>query len=125
MAIRYSTNWMGPVSMDWYRERGLTRRVTKVVTEDSILVELGRRKVGDVLEYDEITTHYAGGRIDIYGEGLGPHGDEMSLPIMRGDCWNQFSEWLETFETDDVWTLDQLVELYERKNPKIVWAKED
>jgi len=31
---------------------------------------------------------------------------------------------LETFETDDVWTLEQLVELYERTNPKIRWSKE-
>ena len=42
-----------------------------------------------------------------------PHGDELGLPIMHGEDYNRFSAWLETFETDDVWTLDQLVEIYE------------
>jgi hypothetical protein len=117
--ITYSTNWMGPVNMDWYRQRGLT--VTKIVVqkEDS---KFTSRKKGDMYEVEEVTQQWCGGRIDIRGEGLGPYGDEMGLPIMRGDCYNSFSDWLDTFETDDVWTLAQLVELYERANPRIIWA---
>jgi hypothetical protein len=30
---------------------------------------------------------------------------------------------LNTFETDAKWNLKDLVELYERENPKITWAK--
>ena len=117
--IRYSTNWMGPVNTDWYRERNLTVTKTVVQKEDS---KLTSRKKGDIYEVVEITQQWAGGRIDIRGEGLGIYGEEMSLPIMRGDCYKQFSEWLNSVETDDVWTLAQLVELYESANPKIIWA---
>ena len=66
MSIRYSTNWMGPVNTQWYKDRGLTRRVTRVLTEDS---QLTGRKAGDSFEYDEITESYSAGRIDIYGTG--------------------------------------------------------
>jgi hypothetical protein len=119
--ITYSTNWMGPVNMDWYRQRNLTVTKTVIQKEDS---KFTSRKKGDIYEVEEITQQWAGGRIDIRGEGLGPYGGEMGLPIMRGDCYKQFSEWLDTFETDDVWTLAQLVELYERANPRIIWAND-
>ena len=119
--IRYSTNWMGPVNTDWYRERNLTVTKTVVQKEDS---KITSRKKGDIYEVVEITQQWAGGRIDIRGEGLGPYGEEMGLPIMRADCYNSFSDWLDTVETDDVWTLAQLVELYERDNPSIIWASD-
>lgn len=109
MKIRYSTNWMGPISIDWYRQRGLTKpALIRVLDQD--------------IETVEITESYSAGRIDV-NDGS-DYGDEISLPPMRSDDWHTFSEWLETFETDDVWTLDQLVELYERANPKIRWSKE-
>jgi hypothetical protein len=119
--ITYSTNWMGPINVDWYRQRGLTKTKTVVQEEDSKYTD---RKKGDIYEIEEITQQWCGGRIDVRGEGLGPYGEELGLPIMRGDSYNLFSDWLDTFETDDVWTLAQLVELYERANPKIVWAKD-
>ena len=119
--ITYSTNWMGPVNMDWYRQRNLTVTKTAVQKEDS---KLTSRKKGDIYEVVEITQQWAGGRIDIRGEGLGPYGDEMGLPIMRDDCYVRFSYWLDTVKTDDVWTLAQLVELYEKDNPKIIWAND-
>ena len=117
MKIRYSTNWMGPVSMNWYEQRGLVE--TKIVTleEDSAFSGL---KAGDQYESQEITTHYSCGRIDVRGTD-DPHGDEIGVPPMQSDDWARFGDWLETFETDAVWTLDQLVELYERDNPKITW----
>jgi hypothetical protein len=111
---------MGPVSTQWYKDRGLTRRATHTLTEDSILTD---RKAGDSFEYDEIITEYAAGRIDVRGTG-DPYGDEIYLPTMRSEDWNTFSEWLGTFETDDVWKLKDLVEMYERTNPKIRWAFE-
>ena len=64
---------------------------------------------------------YSAGRIDV-NDGS-DYGDEISVPPMRTEDWHRFGEWLETFETDDVWTLEQLVELYERVNPKITWSK--
>ena len=117
MPIRYSTNWMGPVSMNWYKQRGLVE--TKMVTLEHDSVITGR-KAGEQYEIEEITTHYSCGRIDVMGTD-DPYGEEIGVPPMRSEDWYRFGVWLDTFETDDVWTLDQLVELYERVNPKIRW----
>jgi hypothetical protein len=119
--ITYSTNWMGPVNMDWYRERNLTVTKTVVQEEDS---KFTSRKKGDIYEVEEITQQWCGGRIDIRGEGLGPYGEEMGLPIMKADCYNSFSDWLYTVCTEKVWPLKKLVERYESFNPKIVWAED-
>ena len=120
--IRYTTNQMGPWHLDWYRERGLTKRVTKVLDKDSPFSD---KKKGDVVEYDEITEHYAGGRLDFwnpYSDSMYP--DEMGVPLMRAEDWRSFGDWLNTYETDDVLTLEQLVYVYEQKNPPIRWWKE-
>lgn len=118
MPVRYSTNWMGVVNLQWYRDRGLTKRVSRTLTEDSTLTN---RKAGDTFEYDEITQEYSCGRIDCRGEDLGLYGDEIGVPPMKSEDWYRFGEWLKTFETDFMWSLEELVELYERKNPKIQW----
>jgi hypothetical protein len=110
---------MGPWNEDWYIERGLTRKKTIVLEKDSLISNL---KAGDVLEINEITEYYCAGRVDIYGND--PYPDEVSVPPMRSEDWNNFGEWLHTFETDDKWNLKQLVEMYERANPKIRWWKE-
>jgi hypothetical protein len=102
MSIRYSTNWMGPISIDWYRKRGLTTK--------------------DENGYDQITESYSAGRIDVRDGS--DFGDEISVPPMKTEDWHRFGNWLETFETDFTWTLEQLVELYERKNPRICWEQE-
>jgi len=99
---RYSTNWMGPAGLWWYEERGL----------------LNDKK--------EIAEHYSCGRIDVRGGDTDIYyGDEIGVPPMRSEDWGRFSDWLYTVETDFMWTLDQLVELYERENPKIRWADND
>ena len=118
MTVRYSTNWMGVINMQWYIDRGLTKRVTRTLTEDS---KLTGRKAGESFEYNEITQSYSCGRIDCRGDGLGPFGEEIGVSPMKDESWGRFGHWLETFETDDMWTMDQLVEMYERANPKIEW----
>ena len=120
MPIRYSTNWMGPVNTQWYKDRGLTKRVSRTLTEDSPLTG---RKAGYTFEYDEIITEYACGRIDCRGDGLGPFGDELGVPTMLAEDWGRFSKWLKTFETDAMWNFKDIIELYERDNPKITWAE--
>lgn len=117
MRISYSTNWMGPAGMWWFRDNGFTRMVTKVLDKDSPLTN---RKKGDIVEFEDITEYWYGGRIDIYGTD-DPYGDEMSLPIMDGPSYRGFSEWLKKFETDKVWTLNELVTEYQKNNPKIRW----
>ena len=118
MTVRYSINWMGVVNLQWYIDRGLTKRVTKTLTEDS---KLTGRKAGESFEYDEVTQGYSCGRIDCNGDDLGPYGDELGVDPMKNESWARFGNWLDTVETDYMWTLDQLVELYERTNPKIEW----
>ena len=117
MSVRYSTNWMGPVSLDWYRKRGLTTLEYHVQEQDSPYTG---RKAGEHYTLETITDNYSCGRIDVMGTD-DPRGDEIGVPPMLSLDWCRFGRWLETFETDDVWTLDQLVELYERSNPKITW----
>jgi len=123
MSISYSTNWMGPISLDWYRERGLTQQVWKKV-ESEFVADLRKMDIGESYLAEEITTHYAGGRIDIRGVPDEPYGLEYSLAPMRAEDWNRLSEWLDALETDDVWEFTHLIDMYEKTNPKIRWAKE-
>jgi hypothetical protein len=108
--ITYSTNWMGPVSIRWYKNRGLTRVVTKTYGDETLI-------------YDEIIENWSGGRIDIYGTG-DPYNQEIGLPIMRDDHYRRFSEWLSGIITENVLSLSELVNMYEQNNPKIVWWEE-
>ena len=118
--ISYSTNWMGPININWYKERGLTETITKTLTEDC---KFTSNKKGDTITRTEITEYWSGGRIDVYGTGE-PYGDELGLPIMHGEDYARFSVWLRKFKTETMWTLNQLVEEYEKTNPKIRWASE-
>jgi hypothetical protein len=121
MAVTYSTNWMGPVSLDWYRERGLTRKVLK---EDQ---KFGELKAGDTWTYEEITTYYSAGRIDIRGldeEKYWSGWHEYSLPPMHEEDWNALSEWLVGFETDELLEFDDIIAQYEQQSDrKIRWME--
>ena len=120
--ITYSTNWMGPINLSWYRERGLTEKKTRIVTEDSILLEMGR-KVGDVLEYDEVTTYYSGGRIDIRGVPDEPWGLEYGVAPMHGEDWNALGDYLWDLTTEDLLSYNTLIEQFETHyGKKIRWA---
>ena len=102
--ITYSTNWMGPVSMNWYRDRGL----------------LDSKGV--------VTLHYSAGRIDIRDDGKegydGWH--EYALAPMHSEDWNDFGEWLESFQTDELWELEDIVKLYESASGrKVRWWEDE
>lgn len=119
MSIRYSTNWCGPVSMDWYRERGLTRKVAHTFKHGP--------KAGETHMIDEIVTHYSAGRIDIRDSSKeGYDGwNEYGLAPMHGEDWNALSDWLDTLETDDLWTYEQLIEYFQYQyGQEIRWAKD-
>lgn len=117
--IYYNTNWMGPISIDWYKKRGLVKLQTKIVSANDKFL-LKNYSVGDTISYEKQTEMWSGGRIDVYGDV----NTELSLPVMRHDCYYSFSLWLRTVKTNDVWTLDQLTKLYEYTNPKIIWASD-
>ena len=121
--VTYSTNWMGPVNMKWYRDRGLTQEVSVVLEEDQ---RFGDRKAGDTWTYEEITTYYSAGRIDI--RGLDPEKywngwDEYSLSPMHGEDWNALSDWLDDLVTDEQMSYDDIIESFQLWHGKpIRWA---
>lgn len=119
--ISYSTNWMGPSGMWWFRDNGFTQIVKKVLTEDN---RFSGAKKGDEVEIEEITKQWYGGRIDIYGLPEDEYycgQSEMGLPIMDGISYRNFSDWLENFESTTLLSLDELVEEFEKSYPKINW----
>ena len=100
--ISYSTNWMGPINMQWYEERGLL-------------------KEGSV----EPTTYYSAGRIDIYGVPGEHYPLEYGLAPMHGQDWNAFSDWLDTVDTNTQWSYEDLIANFERfYGTKIRWAED-
>ena len=86
--IEYSTNLMGPINEYWYQEKNL--------------------KVGTA----------AAGRIDIYGLDETEYYGGMSeydLPPMSRESWEQFSDWLEEFETEQLWSAHALFNEFEKQ----------
>ena len=108
---------MGPVSLGWYRTRGLTQTETKIATENSMFTTEGESYTSET-----ITTHYSCGRIDVHNVPGEPHGDEINLPPMLSSDWAMFSNWLDYVETAAVWTLEDLVTAYQHQtNTQITW----
>jgi uncharacterized protein YozE (UPF0346 family) len=96
--VRYSTNFMGPISLNWYKDRGLNWE----------------------------TEPYSAGRLDFWNPfSDSMFSDEMSVPPMRSEDWHRLSKWLDTFSSEKVLTLDEIVEEYEKTNPKIRWWQSD
>jgi hypothetical protein len=96
----YSTNWMGPVNRDFIKKNG---------------------------------GGWAGGRIDVYCdddtdplyEDTYMGRDEIGLPIMTGESWRSFTNFLENYRSLRYMNLDALVFEYEKNNDHIEWFKED
>ena len=79
-----------------------------------------------VFALEEANENYSCGRIDVYGTDNLWGDDDISVPPMRSEDWNQFGNWLIDFKTDRMWTLDELTTEYEKTNPPIRWdLKED
>lgn len=126
--ISYSTNFMGPIALWWYRERGLTE-MAEVAVESKILAEVYGVEPGDTVTQEVVTEYWCGGRIDIYGldetEYYGGR-SEYSLPIMDGESWNRFSDWLDEYETVELKTYEQLLSAFEADTDhQIRWAHEE
>lgn len=122
--VTYSTNFMGPISTQWYANRGLTRKVKKTITSQ-LVSDKFNLDIGDEYETDEVTEYYAGGRIDIRDDSKeGYDGwSEYALPIMHGNDWNDLSEFLDGLTTLTVWRYEDLISYFEDEyGKKIRWA---
>lgn len=90
--ISYSTNFMGPISLQWYRNRGIP-----------------------FVDKSTPAVMYAGGRIDVYGVSEDDYYEgktAISLPVMTASSFNAFSTFLSNFKSDTILNYDQLVTLY-------------
>lgn len=116
--VTYSTNFMGPVSYDWYDRHNIPF-VWKDIPPNKYFKEGGRVK-----EYEY---HCYGGRIDIYGLDHDNYYDgksEISLPVMKGESWEILTEWLDTFASENVLSLEELLAvLKEETGHEIQWVK--
>ena len=127
MSVTYDTNWMGPVSIEWYKKRGLTRNITETLTEESALVVLGKNNVGDVIEYDNITTRYCAGRIDVRDDSKDGYDgwDEYSIAPMLEEDWSALGDWLWDLETEEQLSYDELMNRFEKETGhKIMWLND-
>ena len=114
MSVSYSTNYMGPISMDWFRERGLTHFITETV-ESEMISKLKDLPIGATYEIETVHTHYAAGRIDIRDSSKeGYDGwDEYAVAPMHGEDWNLLSDWLWNLTTTEVWDYEMLISIFE------------
>ena len=122
--ISYSTNFMGPISINWYAERGLVHKVNKIA--DAKQAKFWNVNEGDEFTVLEVTTHYACGRIDIRDSSKqGYDGwDEYGLAPMHGEDWNALGDFLWDLETDVQLSYEQLIERFELWYGKqIRWAE--
>jgi len=123
VSVSYFLNWMGPVTMTWYEERGLTHTVERVVESELIRDTLRNSpklkypdiEVGDTYEITEIHTNYSAGRIDIRDSSKEGYEAwrEYAVPPMRSEDWNRLSDWLWGFETKTVWSYEKLILAFE------------
>jgi hypothetical protein len=134
MSITYSTNFMGPITTHWYRDRGLTHMVEKTcesklirdILRTSKVLNCPNIEIGDTYEIEEITVHYAGGRIDIYGVPDEHYPLEYGLGVMHGEDWNALGDWLWDFESEELIPYDELIALFEKHyGKKIRWWKDE
>lgn len=85
--------------------------------------------LGTKYEVDEVTEHWCGGRIDIYGLNESEYyrgRSEYSLPVMNVKSWNTLTEWLEDFESHRLLEFDELINTFETDTGhKIRWWKDN
>lgn len=126
MAITYSTNWMGPISMDWYHKRGLVKHVWKKV-DSEFVANLRRLDIGDSYMVQELTTEYACGRIDIRDDSKEGYAgwNEYAVAPMHAEDWYALDAFLDALETEELWTKEELLTTFEEYcGRKIRWADE-
>ena len=73
---------------------------------------------------DKHGNNWSIGRIDVYGTDE-DYPVELPLPMMDSTDWMSFTNWLYNVTTENVYTLEQLVEEYEKNHRPIKWFVSD
>ena len=96
--ISYSSNWCGPISIDWFQKRNTTEHWCGGRIDIYGLDE--REHYGGMCEYD--------------------------LPIMDGESWNKLTDWLDDYESKELTSYEDLIIIFERETDhKIRWADDE
>ena len=115
---------MGPINMDWFRERNLTHFITKTV-ESELISDIKNLPIGATYEIEVIHTYYAGGRIDIRDSSKDGYDgwNEYGVAPMHGEDWNALGDYLWDLTTDTLLSYSELIERFETETgTKIRWA---
>jgi len=68
---------------------------------------------------------YCCGRIDVRGGNLDFYGTEIGVPLIDSLSWAQLSIMLENFNTEKLWTWDQIKNEYEKRFGRKILMYED
>lgn len=91
--ITYDIQFTGPSDPAWYTERGLD--ITKEI--------------------------WAGGNVVVYGVSDNPIVYE--IPIMSGDSWNKFCEFIVLLDTQVLMSKEELLERFQKSTGHVItWA---
>ena len=116
--ISYSTNWMGPISTNWYEDRDIPFVMEKTLNSSNTAY----------IEYKHYLESYSCGRIDIYGldeEEYYAGKNEYGVSPMRTEDWNALGDWLDNIQDDYiVMTYKEIIRQFEDHHGKpIRWYK--
>ena len=101
MNFTYSTNMMGPM-MHWYKSNNIP-----------YTIKIANNKFTDFQDEER----------KCYEQWYGGSGypDECGLPIMSGESYSRFSNWLETYSSSELKSFEELRKLFEsEENFKLI-----
>lgn len=94
--ITYDIQFTGPTDFEWYEDRAL----------------------------DMNQAIWAGGNVTIYGASKEPIVYE--IPIMHGDSWNQFCQFVVLLDTQVLLSKEELIEKFQKSTGhSIEWADQE
>lgn len=116
--IAYFLNWMGPISTNWYVDRGLYNQTG---TRYSKYLNM------DIPVYEK-SIELACGRVDVSGLDPEEYYDgktEYRCPLMTKDSWDRFSKFLDNLKTENLYSFEELLDKFNETNKEIEWYEEN
>lgn len=96
--VTYSTNWMGPISLAYYKDNNIPK---------GIVYSCGRIDIRDDTKHGYEAWH------------------EYGVPPMTSYSWSKLTDFLSNLETEEVLNYFRLIEMFEQMTRhKIEWYEE-